>query len=216
MQEQLSTEQIVSGASELILNGEHERAIRLLTPLAEQGVTDAQCVLGWAFRHGQGVEKDHLQSWKWYEMAAAGGNAKAQYALAVRYIEGDGVEKDGKKAAEMMQLSADQGDCRAEFNIAASRLDRLSTPADPADAKAVLEMFESSAAHGSGDAAALLGDIYDDGHYVDRDAAKACYWYQQAVMQGVGRSMARLEELKEELGDKSPVDLPTCTFTQGP
>jgi hypothetical protein len=54
-------------------------ALREWRPLAEQGDAFAQYNLGIPYRKGRGVQQDDVQARKWYEKAAAQGQAKAQF-----------------------------------------------------------------------------------------------------------------------------------------
>ena len=61
--------------------GDYEAAYRLIKPLAEQGIPEAQFNLGLMYDKGQGVPQDYAEAVKWYRKAAEQGNAKAQYNL---------------------------------------------------------------------------------------------------------------------------------------
>ena len=49
-----------------------------LVKKAESGDAEAQCSLGWCYKHGKGVAKDEKEAVKWYTKAAEKGNASAQ------------------------------------------------------------------------------------------------------------------------------------------
>ena len=48
---------------------------------AEQGNLDAQCVLGYCYQEGRGVEQDYEEAIEWYPLAAEQGNTIAQCNL---------------------------------------------------------------------------------------------------------------------------------------
>ena len=58
--------------------GDFAAALREWRPLAEQGDTDAQFLLGAMYNEGKGVPQDYAQAVKWYRKAAEQGNASAQ------------------------------------------------------------------------------------------------------------------------------------------
>ena len=58
--------------------GDYQKAFRLLKPLAEQGLADAQFNLGWMYANGWGVPEDYVQAYAWYSIAAAQGPEKAK------------------------------------------------------------------------------------------------------------------------------------------
>ena len=57
--------------------GEFAAALRLWTPLAEQGNADAQYSLGVLYETGEGVAQDYVKAHMWVNDAAVGGVANA-------------------------------------------------------------------------------------------------------------------------------------------
>jgi TPR repeat protein len=102
--------------------GDYANALRLLRPLADQDLADAQNLLGSMYAVGAGVSQDHTEAAKWYLKAAEQGQARAQYSLGVAYINGEGVPKDFVLAHMWLNLSAAQG-----LNFAARTRDLLSS-----------------------------------------------------------------------------------------
>ena len=74
--------------------GDYETAYRLIKPLAEQGLPEAQVNLGLMYDRGQGVPQDFAEALKWYRKAAEQGFAEAQTNLGIMYYTGQGVPKD--------------------------------------------------------------------------------------------------------------------------
>lgn len=72
------------------LNGEFSTALEIWKPLAEQGHADAQNMLGYMYRFGEGVDPDYALARKWYRLAADQGNPSAQNNLGVMYRLGLG------------------------------------------------------------------------------------------------------------------------------
>jgi TPR repeat protein len=52
-----------------------------LRTAAEQGIVNAQYLLGWLYHHGRHVRQDHAQAAKWYRMAAEQGDTEAKCKL---------------------------------------------------------------------------------------------------------------------------------------
>ena len=73
-------------------NGDYATALQLFRPLADQGMTKAQAILGVMYANGQGVEKSDAEAMKWYRLAADRGDAGAQTALGVIYVNGLGAK----------------------------------------------------------------------------------------------------------------------------
>jgi hypothetical protein len=74
--------------------GDYAKAYRLLKPLAQQGIPEAQFNLGLMYANGQGVPQDYAKAEKWYRKAAEQGYALAQLNLGFMYNYGQSVPKD--------------------------------------------------------------------------------------------------------------------------
>ena len=74
--------------------GDFGTAIREWTPLAEQGLAEAQCRLGMIYDFGQGVPQDSKTAVKWYTLAVEQGDAGSQYNLSLMYAKGRGILQD--------------------------------------------------------------------------------------------------------------------------
>ena len=88
---------------------DYAMALRLSRPLAEQGDTWAQGLLGSMYRHGQGVPKDYAEAVKWFRKAAKQGNAGGQAMLSKMYGRGEGVLKDPVMSYVWMNVAAASG-----------------------------------------------------------------------------------------------------------
>ena len=77
-----------------------------MQPLAEQGDTHAQFLIGYMHEKGQGVSQDYAKAAKWYALAGEGGHPFAQNNLGVLYKHGRGVSKDYVQAYKLFDLAA--------------------------------------------------------------------------------------------------------------
>ena len=75
-------------------SGDYATALREWTPLAEQGLVEAQYNLGQMYAKGEGVPQDYKEAVKWYRRAAEQGYASAQFNLGWMYRNGEGVVQD--------------------------------------------------------------------------------------------------------------------------
>jgi TPR repeat protein len=100
-----------------IEHGDYATAMRVVRPLAEQGLAAAQFNLGLLYANGQGVPKDDAQARQWYEKAAAQGHSEAQVNLGILLVYGRGVTQDYKIAAYWLRLSANQGNDLAQRKL---------------------------------------------------------------------------------------------------
>ena len=72
---------------------DYETAMREWAPLASQGNAEAQNMVGFMYRWGQGVGQDFETARHWYRLAADQGHPTAQSNLGLLYRYGLGVRK---------------------------------------------------------------------------------------------------------------------------
>ncbi len=117
-------------AQRAFVQKDYNAALRLLRPLGEQGVLEAQRYLGRMYEVGEGVPQDYAEAVKWYRLAAEQGGAHDQAVLGTMYADGRGVPQNLIQAYKWYSLAAAQAD-----NFAAERdaVRRLMTPAQIAE-----------------------------------------------------------------------------------
>ncbi len=86
--------------------GDYATAVRELRPFAEQGVAEAQFLLGVMYDKGLGVPQDYVEAVGWWRKAAEQGHAKAQYNLGVMYGNVLGAPQDYAQAHMWFNLAA--------------------------------------------------------------------------------------------------------------
>jgi len=82
---------------------------------ATKGDANAQKELGYYFEHGQDVEQDYKEAFKWYKKAALQEHIIAQFNLGLCYFNGRGVKENLGEAANWFKKAALQGDAYAQF-----------------------------------------------------------------------------------------------------
>ena len=95
-------------ATAALEHGDYLVALRLLRPLADRSVAEAQHELGFMYFNGMGVPQDYVEAVKWYRLAADQGLADAQYDLGVMYTSGQGVPQSYVLAHMWLNLAAAQ------------------------------------------------------------------------------------------------------------
>ena len=85
------------------------RAIKWLKLAADDGVTDAQSMLGEIFLRGVNVEANASKAYEWFKLAADKGHAHANYQLARLCLEGTGVKPDQNLGIRYMMKAASMG-----------------------------------------------------------------------------------------------------------
>ena len=148
---------------------------------AEQGDTEAQCILGSCYTFGEGVSKDEKKAVEWYTKSAEKGNAGAQCNLGMYYWSGQGVSKDEKKAVEWFTKSAEQGNAEAQCILGSCY--RLGAGISKDEKKAV-EWLTKSAEQGNAEAQCILGSCYRLGAGISKDEKKAVEWFTKSAEQG--------------------------------
>jgi hypothetical protein len=120
--------------------GDYAEAIRLLTPLAEQGNSSASNSLGALYYKGQGVDQDFTVATEWYKKAAERGSVTAQTTVGLMYFMGTHVAKDYVEAHKWLGLAAQAGSANAEgmFNLVSNRL----TPEQVADSNRIISEWQ--------------------------------------------------------------------------
>jgi len=88
------------------VRGDYEAALKELRPLASQGNTEAQFLVGLMYNNGQGVPQDYGAAARWYRLAAEQGIDDAQFTLGVMYQDGLGVLQDYVQAHMWYNLAA--------------------------------------------------------------------------------------------------------------
>ncbi len=61
--------------------GNYDTALKEWRPLAKQGLSQAQSILGLKYAKGQGVAQNYIQAYMWVTLAATQGNEKAVKGL---------------------------------------------------------------------------------------------------------------------------------------
>ena len=145
-------------------------------------IRQADYEFGDAFRYGRGVNKDLVESLKWYKQAASRGHARARFEVGNIYAEGRGVDKNLKTAISWFEKAAvsdpDWGYVLAKMYIEGKVV--------PQNIRIGLRKMHSAASRGSTSAQAYLGKLYVDGKYVKQDYVKAVKLFRKSI-NGDGR-----------------------------
>jgi TPR repeat protein/V8-like Glu-specific endopeptidase len=170
-------------------SGDFATALREWTPLAEQGLSNAQYNLGVMYENGKGVPQDYKTAVKWYRHAAEQGVARAQYNLGVMYENGKGVPQDYKTAVKWYRHAAEQGGARAQYNLGVMYEKGQGVPQDY---KTAVKWYRLAAKQGLANAQHNLGVMYDKAQGVPQDYKTAVKWYRLAAKQGLSNAQYKL------------------------
>jgi TPR repeat protein len=102
-------------------------AMKELAPLAQEGIVDAQVLLGKMYMLGQGVPKDTDLALRWFRSASDQGNAEAEFFLGAMYLL---PAKDVPQGLRWLRLSAEQGTTDAQLLLGMAHLKGSDVPHD--------------------------------------------------------------------------------------
>lgn len=142
--------------------------LRKLTALGEQGSAAAQYNVGMFHNNGIGTAKDPRAAFRWFERAAAGGDALGHYKVGCYYAGQfpGAVEVDETKALAAKTLAAEAGYSLAQSDVGNSHAQRGDWPQ-------AVKWWTAAAEQGYAQAAYNLSMSYLRGQGVARDPAQA-------------------------------------------
>jgi uncharacterized protein len=140
--------------------GDYATALRLLSPLADQGHPIAQFLLGIMHFKREGVAQDYAEALKWYGPSANQGYAPAQTGFGLMYFNGMGVSRDYTEAMRWFRLAADQGYFLAQFMLGNMYYNGSGIPQDYAEA---IQWYSLAANQNYAPAQNNLGVMYVQG-----------------------------------------------------
>lgn len=139
---------------------------------AEQGEARAQ--LEMALRAES--RKDYASAMQWYAKAAQQGDQLAAMNLAQMYENGIGVPVDMAEALKRYTALADQGHREARYRVAVLQLRAGKLPE-------AIQRLDKAVEHEDARAMVDLGQLYEQGRGVAKDANRALALYEQAAPQ---------------------------------
>jgi TPR repeat protein len=159
--------------------GDYAEALRLWRPLAEQGNSDAQSILGVMYEKGQGVLRDYATAVSWYLKAAAQGYSEAQSNLQAMLDKGFAAYNQGDhaEALRLWRPLAEQGYLWAQAALGEMY-------AKDQDYATAASWYRKAAEQGNAFAQNNLGLMYAHGKGVPQDYAAAMGWWRKAAAQG--------------------------------
>ncbi|HUC50820.1 MAG TPA: tetratricopeptide repeat protein [Xanthobacteraceae bacterium] len=167
-------------------------AVAAFRKAADKGSTSAMVELGVMYAAGSGVAKDNVEARKYFERAAAAGNAHGASNLAA-LSGGTGDSSDPAQARSLLAKAADGNSAEAQFQLGLMMAQGIGGPQDDVGARA---MFEKAAAQNHPGALEWLGSFAANGRGgpADKEAAKG--YYERAAALGDEDAKAALERLK--------------------
>ena len=168
--------------------GDYATALQEWTPLAEEGVPEAQLGLARMYFDGHGVPRDYAKSARWYHMVAEQNleefRGTAEYHLGVFYEFGQGVPQDDTEAVRWYRLAAEQGNGFAKLALERLYPDGKFMPKEVREAQRLRSLRRTRAQSGQAFDQYALGVMYYNGQGVPQDYVTAHMWFNIAAANG--------------------------------
>jgi TPR repeat protein len=162
---------------------DREKAIVLMSQLAETGDPKAQWNLAELYARENVDQQDQDQSVRWYQQAADNGFPAAQAKLGLMYALGQGVEQDYAVATMYWTQAAQAGDPEAQYNLAWIMLGKAKTGSTK-NRKLAVDWLRRAAEQAVPDAQIQLGLLHATGEMGEVDLVEAYQWFSLAEKSG--------------------------------
>ncbi len=161
---------------------------------AEQGMVEAQVLLGWLYARDGGAEapRDTQQACAWYQRAIDQNSVKGMVGLANLIAGGDVPDHGPEEAFALYQQAARLNDPTAQYYAGLYLLKGIGTPVDTAVA---LEWLFKAAEAGIVAACRSLGIIHRQGHDTAKNFGVAETWLRRGAAKGDSECMALLADM---------------------
>ena len=176
-----------------------EEALMWLKEAAENGFADAQLALGELCYSGEWVAEDESEAKKWWEKAAAQGNAEAWLHLAGLY-RADGKTKE---ALKHYRLAAEGGNVDAQYCLGYIYWGRMEGMENEENDEECRKWIQLAAERGSLDAKVVLGALYVEGKVLKQDIEKGKQLWVEAAEKGSEEAKENLRALEKAMGNES-------------
>lgn len=175
---------------------EFSRAMKIALSLAQQGIANAEYLVGAMYLEGEGVENDFGKAFTWFSKAAEHGDADGQVALARMYRNGLGTQRDFPQALRWFGEAANSGSSEGAFEMANMFFSGEGTPQNYSEA---VRWFKVSADRRHALASFHLGVLYAEGKGVEKDLESAFFYLSNAHRLGVTKASKPLAEVQSQM-----------------
>lgn len=213
------------------------KGFQLASESAKQGLAEGLGLLGICYKYGLGTDVDEKKAFECFELAAKKECDFAFYLLGVCYFEGIGVEQNVGKGLELLEKSVAKNDEDA-INYLADIYQNLNEPEEAfklfkkgkklgnnlsqiklgccyidgtgiaQDGQKGLALIEEVAEKKDADALHVLGYLYENGIYVDKDPDIAKIYYKKAAENGYVEPESSHKSLKDYFAEKIKIVIP--------
>lgn len=171
-----------------------EKKIAVLEKKALAGDSDAQYKLGSMLYKGIEIQRNDVEAFRWFRLAAEQNHPLALNHLGIIYHDGlAGVQKDDKEAEFWFRKAADQGLAEAQYNLGVM-LD--GTHKIQENIPEMMSLFKSAADQGYPPAQFSLGSLLA---MAQADPVEAYYYLTLAAANKQRGTSKYLEELEKKM-----------------
>jgi TPR repeat protein len=163
------------------LDGDSARATRWLRAAAQQGIAEAQAVLGQWLLDGRDGARDADGAFRWFLQAAAQRHVMGMNMVGRCHENGWGTPVDFFAAANWYRQAARLALPEAMYNLANLLQSGKGVPQDHA---AALALYRDAADQGHAKSMTKIGRYYEDGLVVVQDADLAMFCYREGAEGG--------------------------------
>jgi TPR repeat protein len=153
--------------------------------------------LGERFYNGYGVEKDGIEAFKYYKLAAEQGHIEAQYNMGEMYHWGQYVDTNYTEALKWYQLAAERGHIESQNNLGDLHYYGDGVPENEGEA---LKWYQLAADQGHAESQFCIGWIYSFSTDIEKNEGEVLKWYQLAAEQGHVEAKEELSAIYYEYG----------------
>lgn len=178
---------------------------------AEEGLPDAQALLGYVLMSGPEDIRDPEQARLWYEKAAAGGSSQGHLGLGMALHSNPGSDEDRRRGTAELLLAAEANLATAFYFLAWINEQGI---AQPRDFAAAARYFEKAAERGVVPAQTRYALYLLQGKGVKRRPDRAETWLRRAALGHDAEAAALLGDLHIRGEDMSPNYLEAATWYQ--
>jgi TPR repeat protein len=175
-----------------------ERAVGLLSGLADRGFLPAAEALFAQYQSGEYLAPDPEKARAWLQRAASLGSTEAARIEARERLERGGTETDRAAARVLLERAAASGDINAQIEL--GRFLQFGVDGEKPDMMAAQAWMERAAGSGSAEALAWLGDVHRQQLTEKSRPDVAEQYYRLAIERGHIGAMLMLAQLKSRPG----------------
>ncbi len=175
------------------VKADQEQALTLFRRAAEAGFPPAMVSLGLSYKYGHAGEKDEAEGVRWLKRAAEAGDVDGMINLAFSYSDGKGVPKDDKEYWRWVSAAADK-DSPIALTLVGTGYE-YGRHVVTKDVPKAIEYYKRAAALGYANAFYYLGQIYQEGRGVPKNAKTALVYYRGAAERNQTSAMLSLSRM---------------------